>query len=116
MEFAVKTPKYNYIHYAKKVYLVCKRHPRHPLCNGKVEYFSIPIMLKHYKSHQNALVAYAKENDCKRVLNLINDTNVNTVHCTVQSAIHVSEMLSMPLVVILSSSNNVVFFKPKRTK
>jgi hypothetical protein len=116
MDFAVKTPKYSYIDSSKKVHLVCKRNLVYPLCNGKVEYFSIPIMLKHYKSYQNALVAYARENDCKQVLNSINDAQIKTICCTVESAIHVSEMLSMPLVVILSSHNDEVFFKPKRLK
>jgi hypothetical protein len=106
----IKYPKFGYLDYQKKVYVIAKRDPQFPLCEGKCKYFTLPILLNHYTQSQNMLIAYTHSSD---YIHLLNDSTT-CVSLTCQEAKSLSNMLSIPLAVVINSDSNEIFFAPKR--
>jgi hypothetical protein len=123
MEFCIKKPKFSYLHKENRVYIIEKKHPIYPLCEGKREYFTVPVLLKHYTSYRNTLIGYTKQLYVKPIMQTLLDDKfkVHASIVTCQDAISLSEMLAMPVMIIIEDKgkpheeeNYLVFYKPRR--
>jgi hypothetical protein len=120
MQSVIKHPKFGYLDYKKKVYLITMKDSKFPLCEGKCKYYTVPLLLRNYSAqnigtnYQNVLIGYTNSQECA---NIIRDkqwisTSWKQVSC--KDAKQIAEMLSIPLAVIMNNDNNEVFFVPKR--
>jgi hypothetical protein len=114
MQSVIKHPKFGYLDYKKKVYLITMKDSKFPLCEGKCKYYTVPLLLRNYTNYQNVLIGYTNSQECA---NIIRDkqwisTSWKQVSC--KDAKQIAEMLSIPLAVIMNNDNNEVFFVPKR--
>jgi hypothetical protein len=110
LSHVIKYPKFGYLDYKKKVYVIAKKDPQFPLCQGKCKYFTVPILLNNYTHSQNMLIAYTHSSDCTHLI----DDSTTRVSLTCQDAKSLAKMLSIPLAVVINSNTNEIFFVPKR--
>lgn len=91
-----------------KVYIFERRDPRYPLCYGKTEYLTIPVLLNNHTIYKNMVVAYTKKAYCK---NVIERFKIEPIRVTCKEAIDISNVMSMSLIVILALDPVTVFLK-----
>lgn len=108
----LKHPKFAYIDYKKKVYLIAQKDTKFPLCEGKCKYYTIPIQLSNYTTYQNVLVGYTNSLQCNKIVNETDNCVLQCVTC--KEAKSLAEMLSIPLAIIINNEDNQIFYVPTR--
>jgi hypothetical protein len=112
MQCAIKHPKFRFLPYNKKVYIIQRPDKLYPLCEGKCEYYTVPIQLSNHISYRNMLIGYTTLKDCTKAM--ANDKTVKKVVVTCKDAKSIATMLSVPLAVLIDKNRNEIFFAPVR--
>ncbi|NDC95378.1 hypothetical protein EB118_18670 [bacterium] len=113
MNNLINKPRFGYLHNDSKVYIVTKRSKKYPMCFSKCKFFTVPIILEHAKEYHNSIIGYTNPT-------YINNGDDGEVECwTCKDVMHVADVLSMPVSIIMdsdASGTSTIFYKPKRRK
>lgn len=117
MNQSIVKPKFGFLNNDTNIYLITKRNVQYPLCFGKCEFYTVPIMLKHNEQYNNTIIGYTKRAYIEKSIVESNpDSEIEMVSC--KEAMNLAETLSMPMSIIMEKTDDLctIFYKPLRNK
>lgn len=115
MNQSIVKPKFGYINNNTKIYLITKKNIKHPLCFGKCEFYTVPVLLKHNIQYNNTIIGYTKRAYIDKSI-LENNPEAEVELYTCKDMMNLAQTLSMPACIIIEKQDNscTIFYRPIR--